>query len=52
MASRMEPMWMELRCVMMERSVNVICTSTSVMGSGIARTASLLNTDMPAEQNM
>ena len=51
-ASRIEPMCTDLRWHASEASVKAICTQTSVMGSGKARTASLLNTDMPAEHIM
>ena len=51
-ASLIEPMCMADLLPASERSVKVICTTTSVIGSGIARTASLLKTDIPAEHSM
>ena len=51
-ASRIEPMCTDFHCVVTDASVKVICTTTSVMGSGIAATASLLKTDMPALHSM
>ena len=51
-ASRREPMCTELRFAATVSVVNAICTITSVMGRGKACTASLLKTDMPAEETM